>query len=120
MTVSGEWWEGVEWWMDPRLAYARGLDEAAGQFDLGWLAASEAYGAAVVQALKRPVGHGGVDLDARVESTVYGLFERYAGVPVLNHGLAPRVLGCGCKTADVLNDHGRLHGGLVLDSANRL
>lgn len=116
--TSAEWWAGVDWWTDPRLAYAKGLDEAAGQFDLGWLAASEAFGAAVQQALTRPAGHGGPELDARVESTIAGLFERYAGVPVLNHGLAPRLLACGCRTSSVLNDHGRLHGALIVDPGN--
>lgn len=117
--MSGESWaDRVEWWSDPRLAYAKGLDEAAGQFDLGWLAASEAFGAAVYKALRRPAGHGGPDLDARVEATIAGIFERYAGVPTLNHGLAPRVLSCGCRTAHVLNDHGILHGALIVDPGN--
>jgi hypothetical protein len=116
--TSGDWWDSVDWWTDPRLSFARGLDEAAGQYDLGWLAASEAYGEAVQNALTRPGGHGGPDLDARTESTIAKVFERYAGVP-LAHALAPRVLRCGCKTSDVLNDHGRLHGALILDAGNR-
>lgn len=114
--TSVDWWDEVAWWTDPRLAYAKGLDEARAQYDLGWLAASEAYGAAIMGALERPLGHGGPDLDEATRSTIREIYARYAGVPDYIIGWRPGSrMDCGCKFADVVQAHGRLHGALVVD-----
>lgn len=82
-------------------------------YDLGWLAASEAYGVAILAALERPHGHGGPDLDEAARAIVLEVFERYRVAPV-------EVLPCGCRSSDVLRDHRRLHGALIVDPGNQV
>lgn len=116
--TSGRWLDEVDWWADARLAYAAGLAEAAGMYDLGWLAASEAYGAAIRAALERPDGHGGQALDEATRAIVLDVFRRYCvdPVPLLTNLELP----CGCLPLDVLRDHRRLHGALIVDPGNQV